>query len=451
MLPDSLDSTPKSSTVAALESGGFAMAQTGVINLNNEVVKMRKEVKRTRVLVIRRLTRHLAKLKSKKGTEDILSKNQRRIQRLLEEIHAMKDIKPDEVTKSALDDDINFEKICKKPDSTATERAIARLATYPLLKKKIDALKAAIKAFKDARQTITEVKSLKDSSEENHNEETGAEQSSTDNVNKFKHQESTVKKEENIKMLSKKPTTLEKKMNKMEDKEKAGIPPHMAIKPSQEPSLIALKTQNKEEKNPAVTDKINRTEVSTISSDDGSDVEEQSEGEKEYFDDSTEERFYKQSSLSEDSDSDDDFFIGKVKRTRKKENNGSSSVKEEKTSQKVSPEKEKLEKLESMVMKVRPNTKARKLESTFFSSLSESRRTRRNAREQLPKNRIPAFQQNEPQIKNHLDRSMSTRHENKKQQLQQPLHPSWEASRKRKEQMSKITVFQGKKITFDDD
>ncbi|XP_027730929.1 serum response factor-binding protein 1 isoform X2 [Vombatus ursinus] len=362
----------------------------------------------------------------------------------------MKEVKPDEVTKSALDDDINFEKICKKPDSTATERAIARLATHPLLKKKIDALKDAVKAFKDSRQNITEVESLKNSSEENYSEDTGIKQSSPDNLNEFEHQESTVKKEENVKTLSKKPNTLQKKIGKMADKQKIGIPPPMALKPSQEPSLNAFETQNTDRKNLAVTNKTNRTKISTIITNDSSDVEEQSEGEKEYFDDSTEERFYKQSSLSEDSDSDDDFFIGKVKRTRKKENSCCSSVKDQKTSQKVSPEKEKLEKLERME-KMKPTTKARRLESTFFFSLSESRRTRRNAREQFPQNRIPAFQQNEPQIKNHLDRSMYTKPENKKQQLQQPLHPSWEASRKRKEQMSKIAVFQGKKITFDDD
>ncbi|KAF5893195.1 serum response factor-binding protein 1 [Clarias magur] len=35
--------------------------------------------------------------------------------------------------------------------------------------------------------------------------------------------------------------------------------------------------------------------------------------------------------------------------------------------------------------------------------------------------------------------------------FQQALHPSWEASKKRKEQQSQITAFQGKKIKFDDD
>ncbi|KAF2986779.1 hypothetical protein EK904_004740 [Melospiza melodia maxima] len=56
-----------------------------------KVVKMRKDVKKARVLTIRRLTRHIGKLKSKKGSEDLKLKNQKRVERLIEEIHAMKD------------------------------------------------------------------------------------------------------------------------------------------------------------------------------------------------------------------------------------------------------------------------------------------------------------------------------------------------------------------------
>lgn len=42
------------------------------------------------------------------------------------------------------------------------------------------------------------------------------------------------------------------------------------------------------------------------------------------------------------------------------------------------------------------------------------------------------------------------KYDNKKACLEQPLHPSWEASKRRREQMSQITAFQGKKIKFDD-
>lgn len=58
---------------------------------------MRKEVKRLRALVIRKMTRQIAALKKKKGTVEDLERNRRRVERLLEEIHQMKDLKPDQV------------------------------------------------------------------------------------------------------------------------------------------------------------------------------------------------------------------------------------------------------------------------------------------------------------------------------------------------------------------
>lgn len=66
-------------------------------NLNNEVVKMRKEVKRVRALIIRKLTRRMAALKKRKGKEADIERNQRRATRLLEEIQAMKLLPPDVV------------------------------------------------------------------------------------------------------------------------------------------------------------------------------------------------------------------------------------------------------------------------------------------------------------------------------------------------------------------
>lgn len=67
------------------------------LNLNNEVVKLRKEVKRVRTLIIRKLTRQIGGLKKKKGKEMEIDRNQRRAARLLEEIHAMKALLPDVV------------------------------------------------------------------------------------------------------------------------------------------------------------------------------------------------------------------------------------------------------------------------------------------------------------------------------------------------------------------
>lgn len=68
-----------------------------VFNLNNEVVLMRKEVKRVRSLIIRKLTRQIKDLKKKKGNEEEVEKNQRRATRLLKEVHSMKKLRPDQV------------------------------------------------------------------------------------------------------------------------------------------------------------------------------------------------------------------------------------------------------------------------------------------------------------------------------------------------------------------
>ncbi|KAL0961773.1 hypothetical protein UPYG_G00331560 [Umbra pygmaea] len=121
------------------------------LNLNNEVVRMRKEVKRVRVLVLRKVLKHIEDLKRKKGAEKDLERNQRKIARLLEEVQVMKSLTPDSVTKAALQKQLSFEIVCKDPKSTATDRATARIATHPQFSNKIDVIKAAIQAFKDER------------------------------------------------------------------------------------------------------------------------------------------------------------------------------------------------------------------------------------------------------------------------------------------------------------
>lgn len=92
--PQTLDETKTDTSVPAQPE---EKKPSGSLNLNNEVVKMRKEVKRVRVLIIRKLTRQIGKLKKKKGKDADVERNQRRAGRLLEEIHAMKVLRPDKV------------------------------------------------------------------------------------------------------------------------------------------------------------------------------------------------------------------------------------------------------------------------------------------------------------------------------------------------------------------
>ncbi|KAK6324239.1 hypothetical protein J4Q44_G00065780 [Coregonus suidteri] len=66
----------------------------------------------------------------------------------------MKTLKPDPVTKAALQKNLSFEFVCRNPKATISDRAITRIATHPQFSKKIDTIKAAIKAFKDERMTV---------------------------------------------------------------------------------------------------------------------------------------------------------------------------------------------------------------------------------------------------------------------------------------------------------
>ncbi|XP_053557573.1 serum response factor-binding protein 1 isoform X2 [Bombina bombina] len=530
-----------------------------VLNLNNEVVKMRKDVKKVKVLTIRKLTRHNAKLKSKKGTEELLQKNQRRAQRLLEEIQAIKEVKPDDVTKTALQKEINFEKICKKPGSTVQNRAIARLATHPLLRKKITTIKEAVKAFKDARRNISQEEKL--TVKENKTEQTcpqsePAKALATDRkdqnklekeketrVEKRKKEQSKLEKDN---LINLDPNTLKESdapsENQSNKKKGLCIEQHLQIVPSADVTEMKVDEEEKVPKESGAEDvteikvdeeekvpkEIGAEDVTEMKVDekekvseengaedgteikideeervpkenaslvhdgkkDSSDIEASDNEEKEYFDDSTEERFYKHSSGFEDSssESDNNFFIGKVKRTKKKKSDKKCSGDAQKKEQQ--PLKDELKKTDAEEPKGRHTEKHVKLTSLFCNSLSQTKKkpsllkretnvstekstssavpqSNTHVKEKLP-NKSPFGKQQknrqEPLTNQSLNSSKNRREpQYRKPQLskspavkqqskfdEKPLHPSWEASRKRKEQLSQITAFQGKKIIFDD-
>ncbi|XP_012673766.2 serum response factor-binding protein 1 [Clupea harengus] len=134
-----------------MEKSGKEIKMPTVLNLSNEVVKMRSEVKKVKVFIIRKLTRQMTMLKKKKGKEEEMQRNQRRAARLLEEMHEIKILAPDTITKAALQKDINFEKVCQDPEASISGRAIARIATHPQFSQRIQSIKDRIKAFKDER------------------------------------------------------------------------------------------------------------------------------------------------------------------------------------------------------------------------------------------------------------------------------------------------------------
>ncbi|XP_070778334.1 serum response factor-binding protein 1 [Enoplosus armatus] len=496
------------------------------LNLNNEVVKMRKEVKRVRALITRKLTRQIGGLKKKKGTEVEIERNQRRAARLLEEIHAMKGLLPDLVTKTALQKNLNFEKECKNPKSVISDRAIARIATHPQFRKKIEDIKAAVKAFKDERMKGGK----KGGNEKVQNKAVKMSPQSPDK----KRERQSEKEEEDITVEQKEITDNEEGDGILKDTKDATVakpekePGEAAcsadtadgqrkempeprnvrpalIKSSEIGDLLKNKPQNKDaEKKPDLKSALEVLERKE--DEEESDLEPSDDEEKEYFDDSTEERFHKQSSQSEESD-DDDFFVGKVSKYKKKKQK---SVEGERVGKghevKADPTdlvQSRLDELES-----RLKSKATSLQSVFCSSLSASKpgggrgagrgrggdtfrgqgkpkggsglnrdfskqskfqnQERGAERKSGPKYSKPRPERSHPDSSEKgfpsasrgrgRGRGDAFRPNDRRggcafshQAPQQALHPSWEASKKRKEQQGQILAFQGKKIKFDDD
>ncbi|NXE97477.1 SRFB1 protein, partial [Menura novaehollandiae] len=427
-----------------------------------QVVKMRKDVKKARVLTIRRLTRHIGKLKLKKGSEVVKLKNQKRVERLIEEIHAMKEIKPDEVTRLALRTEVNFESVCRKPNCTATERAMARLATHPTLKPRFVELKAAVKAFKDARKNPDKATPMKkDKSEEQPKSAQHLNSNLDDEAPKLAQNQQGCEHKTKLSMKIETDKVVEELYESESEQKTVEVERAYAAEGSsfQAVEMQAI-TQNKKAKELGYQKRKENMSMNKLNAikEIVDDSDKEHPNEKEYFDDSTEERFYNESSDS-DSDSNDDFFIGKVKKKKKVAAvSNSSSTKQKDSLQKNILKAEKSTvpgTAQELIMEERkPLVTATKLESVFCSSLSTSNQksqNRRNTKDQPLKNEKTGFLKNEPQLKKQqFAKSSGIKCNNKKACLEQPLHPSWEASRRRREQTSQITAFQGKRIKFDD-
>uniref|UniRef100_A0A8C6S4T4 Serum response factor-binding protein 1 n=1 Tax=Neogobius melanostomus TaxID=47308 RepID=A0A8C6S4T4_9GOBI len=409
-----------------------SVKQDSVLNLNNEVVKMRKEVKRVRALIIRKLTRHISALKKKKGKDADIERNQRRVARLLEEIHAIKTLVPDKVTKTALQENLIFEQVCKDPESSISDRAIARIATHPQFSKKIDGIKAAVKVFKEERskeeKSSGKKKVEKTKKQRPHTDaakESNDAEDKTVRSNIMKHCEADFVEASLDSSLS----IIKVKVEQKSQEQETPKTDNRNKKISLVKHVEKTKPQNKSVEKKIAPKLLEVPLKSDMKAE--SDLDLSDGDEKEYFDDSTEERFHKQSS-AESEESDNDFFVGKVSKFKKKKTK--STVEEVKKTlgessnnpaqtDKVQRE---LEELES-----RLKSKVTSLNSVFCASLARSKTGKASDRN---------IDLDYVSQKEARGRSMFSH-----QVPAQPLHPSWEASKKRKEQQGQILAFQGKR------
>lgn len=416
------------------------------------------------------------------------------------------------MTKTALQKNLNFEQVCKNPKSTISDRALARIATHPQFNKKIEDIKAAVKAFKEERLKTGEPgaqetvqnrvkekvnpqspdrkeggKSGKDEEERTEEQKEETDHEEGDGIHKGAKAVTVAKRQREMVNVPHSPDTAD--LQKKDKPESKSVKP---VKSIQVKDAVKDKPQGEDGEKKLHLKPAPKAQQKTKEDSESDSELSDDEEEKEYFDDSTEERFHKQSSQSEESD-DDDFFVGKVSKfKKKKKNNIAGEEKQAVKNDSTDKVRRELDELEA-----RLKGKATSLQSVFCSSLSASKHSAggagrgrggekfgsqeklkgglstdlcKQSKFQMEKKRNSGSKYIKPEGSRPgsekkgfasagrgrgQDRGGVTKKEHRgvfsRQPPQQTLHPSWEASKKRKEQQGQIMAFQGKKIKFDDD
>lgn len=385
------------------------------------------------------------------------------------------------MTKTALRKNLNFELVCKNPKLTISDRAVARIATHPQFSKKIEAIKSAVKAFKDKRTKGGE--QMHREKKQNKVEKVTAGPPDKEGEKEGKGTVELQKGEEGDDFL-KEPvgsSFIETEKETVKECIPKNVKP-ATVKRVKDVKMKKKPQSNDEEKKPAP-----ESALQSDRDEEESELESSDEEDKQYFDDSTEERFHKQSSQSEDSDSDDGFFVGKVSKFKKKKQ------KTEARKESQNGHETKAEPNDVVSGKPESKPKAAALQSVFCSSLAKRGAGRgagrdggtfrgnpkgsRGMRRDFDKKSVFQKQERDLEGQSYNSKTDSSRkafgfdgrgkgrgageairqkaHRGRGgfsyQAPQQALHPSWEASKKRKEQQGQIMAFQGKKIKFDDD
>ncbi|CAN0324888.1 unnamed protein product [Lampetra fluviatilis] len=481
--------------------------------VNNEIVGMRKDVRKVKILVVRKLARSLAALRKKKGSEEDLQKNARRVKRLLEEIDAVKDLDPDTVSKTALYENITFESVCKKDISTARERALARLSTFPLIRAKIDTIKAALDSFKAARATVPDDSKASprpgegESAGESEGEMAGESEGEIagENVGESKGEsEGEMAGESAGESAGENAGGIAGESEGESEGESAMESEGEIAGESAGESEGESSDEGGEKEERLNTGAANRARLSRVGKSEerrgaivGTEILGKAKGAPE-FDDSTEERFCRrQKGLggkgagrhgggdddggdddeSEDDESDDDFFIGKVRRggpgrrrgKRRRKESGALRSGDRSDSDSDGDGGDGGDGGAGRGRAQRRRPAGRAGMKTQFCSLGESRGAKGGRGKHFPSGndrkpypgasgsaggrrgagRLPA--RGGPQGAGGAGGGSRGASDGQRAALPTgSLHPSWEASRKRKEQLGKIPEFAGKKIKFDD-
>uniref|UniRef100_A0A8W8I0M5 Serum response factor-binding protein 1 n=1 Tax=Magallana gigas TaxID=29159 RepID=A0A8W8I0M5_MAGGI len=403
-------------------------ASLDLVALNNKVISMRGQIKKVKVHVIHKLTKQIKTFQSKsRGPEKVLEKNKRKAEKLIEEVQIIKDLKPDRISKYAIGHTTSFSEVCKEPRMSLETRALARLTDHKILQDSVKEFRQdhedwmSLAAFLMSRNSgrrikkksqnrvdkiITNVKAgevLVKSFLKNRLEGDEDELEKIVNLNAVK-KKSDNSKEEPVECVAKPVLPVDGKGSDMESDlsdEESDECLDESDESDEIPQDFSVETHSESRTSDDLPDS---TTKSLDKSDEGEDEDEGSENSRLQGDD------------AEDSDEEEELERGK--HAFRSTFMGSLSEKDWRKS-----------------TKERNHGNMKGPTAPGSSSNFQKSRKGRDFPKKLPK-----------QSKQFKSKDVQS---GSKKDTEEKLHPSWIASKKRKEQ-AQIQIFQGKKIKFDD-
>ncbi|XP_072166812.1 uncharacterized protein [Diadema setosum] len=478
------------------------------VQFNTQIVLMRKTVKRAKVQLVRRLTRQIAIMKKKKGSEKQIAQNERRAGRLVKEIEVIKDLPVDEVTISAIIAKESLEEVLNKPNSTADERGLARLIHHKLIVQQLatfkdlvtdDLLAVGKKKEKSMERIQNPEQKRSEASDTSEGSESDSDELENDEDSPIKSGINSVKGIHN---------SAEETRRRKSQKLKSTNPVSLCGQKKQLEKQMRARHKRKEESDFFVTGSDGEdANVSGEMSDNGGSSESDSDAsgaEDDYGVDDVDDdldddhdnmeanfgaelkelsdHFRKQQSRYADKSAAgerkrskglDSLFVGKL--SGKSPLDAAASVNKSGRNRPGQKERHRINIKKQLQVLRRPSAhqpqsrhvalvdmpslatrdKAEKKVITGINAMPEKPKTEPTGEKKLPPSQRPL---DHPKAKRGRGRDggggqgqaggkgASKAHGQKAESL----HPSWEAKRRKKEQESKILPFQGKKITFDD-
>uniref|UniRef100_A0A1B6FKA2 Serum response factor-binding protein 1 n=1 Tax=Cuerna arida TaxID=1464854 RepID=A0A1B6FKA2_9HEMI len=116
------------------------------ISLNNQIIRMRKNVKRAKVHVIHKLTRTIAMLRKSKGNEQLKAKHERKAERLTKKVKRIDELSEDEIAKFALTTTEDLNRLSIDIKMPMTTQAMATIAIHKFVAGPVEEYR---KAFPD--------------------------------------------------------------------------------------------------------------------------------------------------------------------------------------------------------------------------------------------------------------------------------------------------------------